>query len=151
MRSPSRGQLSMYPPGGAGRIEVTVNGDLSTSGCLNVDGAWTVNTGNCAAVFGNGQGGISTENGWLILDEDSNITTTTTTWSTAWVGTHTNQDRTAHYLQANVGNTGGEPWGGQLWFSDQAPEGDAVVTLNGKHIHAPVHVILTFASTAGDS
>lgn len=82
--------LSIYPPGGSGTILVTLNGHSASTGCLNDQGLWTVKD-TCGSYGGNGQGGLGSNLGFIILDSNSDIVTTTGTWSTAWVGTHVNQ------------------------------------------------------------
>lgn len=87
LASATLGQDTTYPPGGPGIIRVRYAGQSEFTGCLNQDGRWTV-VNECAEVFGNGQGGISGPIGWIIINEDSVITQTPTTWTNAWVGTH---------------------------------------------------------------
>ncbi|KAK9419713.1 hypothetical protein SUNI508_07199 [Seiridium unicorne] len=114
------GQLSVYPPGGPGIVYVTLDLDTETTGCLDAAGNWTVNEANCAAVFGNGQGCLSGPDGFYILDDAATITTTTVTWSTAWVATH---------------------------ISQGIPEGDDTVTLSGTSSAGAQQISLTFNST----
>ncbi|KAK9778022.1 hypothetical protein AB5N19_02597 [Seiridium cardinale] len=138
------GQLSVYPPGGPGIVYVTLDLDTETTGCLDTAGKWTVNEANCAAVFGNGQGGLSGPDGFYILDDAATITTTTVTWSTAWVGTHVSQARDAYDL---IANSGSSPTGGPVWYASQIPEGDDTVTLSGTSSAGAQQVSLTFNST----
>ncbi|KAG4026271.1 hypothetical protein MFRU_043g00740 [Monilinia fructicola] len=138
--------LSIYPPGGPGTILVTLNGHSSSTGCLNEEGLWTVKDA-CGNFGGNGQGGLGSNFGYIILDPSSNIVTTTGTWSTAWVGTHVNQVRDAAWLQAQIGTTGTAPWGGPLWYTTAQPNTTTNVALNGHTITDAVQVTLTFNST----
>jgi hypothetical protein len=159
-------QLSVYPPGGPGIVYVTLSGGSEPTGCLDANGKWTVDDANCAAVFGNGQGGLSGPNGWYILGGDDTITTTTVTWTTAWVGTHVSQgvshpsaqnssrDKTADKTRLPqrdaydlIGNIGGSPTGGPVWYASGTPTGDNVVTLSGTSSAGAVQVSLTFNST----
>ncbi|KAK1144433.1 hypothetical protein N8T08_005586 [Aspergillus melleus] len=106
LASATVGEETIYPPGGA-----------ANTGCLNADGKWTV-TENCAQIFGNGQGGISSDKGWLILDDDSTITTTSGTWSVAWVGTHDGENRDTKQLIGNIGiDSDDVPHGGPTWYA----------------------------------
>ncbi|TGO37476.1 hypothetical protein BHYA_0096g00150 [Botrytis hyacinthi] len=89
--------LSVFPPGGSGTILVTLNGHDASTGCLNGQGLWTVKDA-CASFEGDGQGGLGSDLGYIILDSSSSI-------STAWVGTHVNQGRNAAWLQAQIGTT----------------------------------------------
>ncbi|KAF7852903.1 uncharacterized protein EAF02_012133 [Botrytis sinoallii] len=138
--------LSVFPPGGPGTILVTLNGHGASTGCLNDQGLWTVKD-TCASFEGNGQGGLGSDLGYIILDSSSSIVTTTGTWSTAWVGTHINQGRDAILLQAQIGTTGAAPWGGPLWYANAQPDDTSNVALNGHSITDSVQVTLTFNST----
>ncbi|KAI9651302.1 hypothetical protein NHQ30_001340 [Ciborinia camelliae] len=143
--------LTVSPLGGPGTILVKVNGEIGSTGCLNDEGKWTVQDDACASFFGNGQGGLLSDQGWMILDDDSNIATTTSTWTTAWVGTHVDTSKDATWLQAQVGNTGTDPWGGPLWFTSAKPDSSTNVTLNGHAITDDVQVLLVFNSTFEDN
>ncbi|KAH6645019.1 hypothetical protein BKA67DRAFT_542005 [Truncatella angustata] len=139
------GQLSIYPPGGSGTIAVSIRGDTEPTGCIDAAGQWTVNQGRCASVGGNGQGGLGGPDGFYILNSSDIVTTTTVTWSTAWVGTHVFQGRTAYDLIANIG---GSPTGGPVWYASEVPENDDSVALSGTASAGAVEINLTFQSTA---
>ncbi|KAM0123893.1 hypothetical protein ACHAP3_010770 [Botrytis cinerea] len=139
-------ELSVFPPGGPGTILVTLNGQGASTGCLNDQGLWTLKDA-CAIFQGNGQGGLGSDLGYIILDSSSSIVTTTGTWSTAWVGTHVNQGRDAAWLQAQIGTTGDAAWGGPLWYTNAQPDDTTNVALNGHAIASSVQVTLSFNST----
>ncbi|KAH8434483.1 uncharacterized protein LDX57_012128 [Aspergillus melleus] len=141
------GEETIYPPGGAGVIRVNLAGESEFTGCLNADGKWTV-TENCAQIFGNGQGGISSDKGWLILDDDSTITTTSGTWSVAWVGTHDGDNRDTKQLIGNIGIDNDDvPHGGPTWYAAAIAAQDETVQVSGAKTEDAQEIYLTFIST----
>ncbi|PLB52002.1 hypothetical protein P170DRAFT_95177 [Aspergillus steynii IBT 23096] len=147
------GQQNIYPPGGPGflRVSLADADEGEFTGCLADDGKWTV-ADKCTEAFGNGQGGLGTVSGWLILDDDSTITTVTTTWSTSWLGTHADGNRNASNLFTPTDDDDdGAPHGGPVWYAEAIPSGDDAVAVRGVKVNeGDVGISLFFHATLGE-
>ncbi|MCJ1324407.1 hypothetical protein MMC10_001069 [Thelotrema lepadinum] len=138
-------QTTIHPPGGSATITVQLDGQLSPSGCLDVNGLWT-KSGACATYGGNGQGVIDGPNGSCELDKVSNLHCIGAPGGTgtAWVGDYLNGNKSAMYLVANSGAATG-PRGGPIFYTFAQPSGtsSAVLTGNGT-VGASVKVYLSW-------
>lgn len=88
--APASSRTVISAPQGSGQIIVSQT-QLRVTGCLNAAGLWNV-AGDCATFSGDENGAISGLEGYLVLSEDSGITTSTTS-DTTWLG---------YYLNGNV-------------------------------------------------
>ncbi|PYI00638.1 hypothetical protein BO78DRAFT_437831 [Aspergillus sclerotiicarbonarius CBS 121057] len=137
----------IYAPSGTGTIQVSFNGNPSSDGCLTSEAKWTANTANCATVTASSEGYIElSERTYLVLDNESDLTTSRYS-TTKWDGQHIDYSNDALNLQANLGVTGENAWGGPLWFADEYPTGDGAVALKGHDFYASQQMTLTFVSS----
>ncbi|KAL1860527.1 hypothetical protein Daus18300_009159 [Diaporthe australafricana] len=86
--APASGRTAIQPLSGSGQIIVSQT-QLRVTGCLNAQGLWNV-AGDCATFSGDDAGGISGPEGFMVLTEDSEITTSSPSYDTTWLGYYLN-------------------------------------------------------------
>ena len=95
-------QTTIHPPGGNGLITVQLDGQLSPSGCLDINGLWTKNTASCVTYAADGVGDITGPNGKCLLNAVGTLHCISSGVSTAWVGDYLNGNVSLIYSIASL-------------------------------------------------
>ncbi|KAK2614146.1 hypothetical protein N8I77_000998 [Diaporthe amygdali] len=138
--APASGRTAIQPPSGSGQIIVSQT-QLRVTGCLNAQGLWNV-ADDCATFSGDGAGDISGPEGFLALTEDSEITTSSSSYETTWLGYYLNGNTSATYLSAD--KTTSDASGQILLHADYVPSGTETVSIHGSSSEGDVAVYLSW-------